>query len=52
MAETPAEHRGESISQAMQKPTAASEETRTRTSGGSAALERGKPIHLSIKTLE
>jgi hypothetical protein len=52
MAETPAEHRGESISPAMRKPKAASKEMRTRTSGGSAALERGEPIHLSIKTLE
>lgn len=43
---------GESISPAKQQLQAASGEMRTRTSGGSAALERGKPIHLSNDTLK
>jgi len=41
--ETFTETRGESISQAKRKFKAASEETRTETSGGSAILERDKP---------
>jgi hypothetical protein len=35
--------RGEAMSQAFSALQAASEQTRTGTSGGSAALERGKP---------
>jgi len=40
------------MSPAAPKPKAASVATRTRTSGGTAALERGKPTRPVMKTLK
>jgi len=52
VSETEHDHHGESISQAFGWLKAARMQTRTEISGGSAVLERDKPIHGQRKPLE